>query len=870
MKITSHAALIFFLISKATAGLISRNLSQCENFYYQAKVHGKTFRNVLIKRGDYIIQGIVPLSSTSTNCTLIKQNGLVSMMSLQFAIERLHATSDFFNASSFGYQIDDSCNSVPTVMSSAIEIVSQFRNESVCKSRTCSDESADVKAVTAVVGPYQSFTSIPFSSLLGLFKVPIVSPSASSRLLSKKDLYKSFFRIIPSDVVQAKVIAELLKRFGWNYIYAIGSDDNYGKLGISILKGYREEFDFCIVADEYIPFMTGNMEAKAVEIVQEIAKHDNAKVVVFFGYNAQIELILSKAVKNNVERIWMMSDAFQMIGNGPMNVTEKSLIGILKVAPKSIQVEGLRGFIAKEIENNSHCNIFLKMFMQQRFGCKFEKSSVYCPNETSQSMADKMTQLETSLFGNTIDAFKSITTALKLLLTDKCSDKRGRVKCPADWSLDPRWLTEYLFKVNFTNINGDTFNFDASGDPKSPYYDISNIQKVGNELRMVKVGQWDPLKKLNLDLGRIVWPLWAGNATPLSTCSKDCPEGYFISARTECCWSCEFCFKNSISTEKNAENCTRCPEDYVSNAARTECVKYIFTYLKLTDVAGISITVVNIIGMLLCLLVIAGYRILKNTNFLKRGPRMAHVEFFSMLQLLFSFTYGILLLLKRSTNYCNIAVGGMYLLKAGFAILILARTQLFVTLIQRHIVLTVGISLQRAHLVSMMALALIQLALTIVCCVIDPVEMVENKHKSEHIVSIDCTFDYTTMQAITLLVYPHVLLLAATIIAVRERGKKHAYSQAKFLNFVAIAHCIVSVAFFPTYKYVIGIYRTIVMAFKIDVCAFTYMSCLLLPQLYIAFTEKNKISSPKEDATATDISMGDINKERLQVSKMES
>lgn len=47
-------------------------------------------------------------------------------------------------------------------------------------------------------------------------------------------------------------------------------------------------------------------------------------------------------------------------------------------------------------------------------------------------------------------------------------------------------------------------------------------------------------------------------------------------------------------------------------------------------------------------------------------------------------------------------------------------------------------------------------------------------------------------------------------------------------------------AFLPTFKYVIGEYRAIVMAFTIDVFAFTYMVCMILPKVYVGIVRNIK------------------------------
>ena len=868
MKYFTIVTLLAIFYPSSHANVIARNLSPCDTSIFQHNgVEGAT-RRTLLKNGNYIIQGIFPLSSTRDNCNTILQNGLVAMMALTFAIKKLENSSMHFNSSSFGFHMDDSCNSIPSIMAIAIEIVNQYRGESVCRTRSCNGQLKSVEPITAVVGPFQSFTSIPFASLLGLESIPIVSPSASSRLLSKKDLYKSFARIIPSDIVQARVVAEVLRKFKWNYIYVIGSDDNYGKLGISILKDYTEEYNFCIVADDYIPYATNDMERKAMEIVDVIEANGNARVVVIFAYNIQIELIMSEADRRNLKRVWLLSDAFHLTGEGSLNLTDRQISGLFKVAPKSKPVSGFQTFLENEIKTSPHCNIFLKLFMQQEFRCTFNDSMVFCPNHTAEGITKKFLEVDSSLIGNTVDAANAIAVAIDKFHTDKCNYTHGKLHCPNHLRLEPLVLTKYLFNTSFRNVYGEVFEFDKNGDPKYPSYDIGNVQKVDGKFRIVRVGKWDPRTNLDIDMSRVVWPYWTGNITPKSTCSQDCSLGYYISARTECCWSCEKCLPNTISTTSNSRNCTKCRDGFVSNEDRTECIKYSYIALNADDVAGVAIIVINTLGIAFCLFIFVCYRYFRRSTIIKVHTRMAHVLYLSMIQLVVSFAYGEILLMKRSHSYCGIIVGSMYVLRTGFAVLIFSRTRIFLSMLQRFIVPATGMPLHLAHLTVTLVLMVVQFGLTISCGVLDPISISTQPLEIETSLALNCSFDYTVFQAVAYLVYPNLVLLITTVAAIRERSQRQLYSEAKFLNFAAIANCILSVAFFPTYKYVVGIYKTIVLAFTMDVCAFTYIGCLMLPHLYMAYSDKNKVSSPSEDVSR-DISLAAMHRAKYRTSLQE-
>ena len=47
---------------------------------------------------------------------------------------------------------------------------------------------------------------------------------------------------------------DVIKDFGWTYIYAVGSDDEYGKIGLRLLQKQASENGICITGEVYIPF----------------------------------------------------------------------------------------------------------------------------------------------------------------------------------------------------------------------------------------------------------------------------------------------------------------------------------------------------------------------------------------------------------------------------------------------------------------------------------------------------------------------------------------------------------------------------------------------------------------------------------------
>ncbi|CAG2118463.1 unnamed protein product, partial [Medioppia subpectinata] len=73
-------------------------------------------------------------------------------------------------------------------------------------SANCPRTFKKAKNIVGVIGPASSTVTIQVQNLLQLFNIPQVGYSATSRDLSIKSYYKYFLRVVPSDLLQARVM----------------------------------------------------------------------------------------------------------------------------------------------------------------------------------------------------------------------------------------------------------------------------------------------------------------------------------------------------------------------------------------------------------------------------------------------------------------------------------------------------------------------------------------------------------------------------------------------------------------------------------------------------------------------------------------
>ena len=214
------------------------------------------------------------------------------------------------------------------------------------------------------------------------------------------------------------------------------------------------------------------------------------------------------------------------------NVNTDDLAGVITVSVWKGSLPRFDDYVKEKMQTDSSCNVWLQKYLQDTFGCKGIRTNKFsCGNNTLDSITSTMLAEQSAHIANTVNAVYAIAYSLRALLKDICNytmPSYNRSMCPPWVPLQPKALTDLLFRVNFTGILNTSVQFDDKGDPKFSYYGIDNIHKTSsNDLKFVNIGSWTTLdkQKLKIDENMISWPKRFGNASPISKCSKDCPPG---------------------------------------------------------------------------------------------------------------------------------------------------------------------------------------------------------------------------------------------------------------------------------------------------------------------------------------------------------
>ncbi|KAJ3590131.1 hypothetical protein NHX12_008085 [Muraenolepis orangiensis] len=182
--------------------------------------------------------------------------GFRQAQTMAFAVDEINGNSKLLPNISLGYSLYDSCSKLGISFRAALSMASG-RGEPFQLNESCHGN----PPVLGIVGDSSSTRTIAISSILSLYRVPMVSYFATCSCLSDRRQFPSFFRTIPSDAFQVRAMLQILRRFDWTWFGLLMSDDDYGlHAARSFQSDLAQSGGSCLAYLEVLP--RGNDEAE--------------------------------------------------------------------------------------------------------------------------------------------------------------------------------------------------------------------------------------------------------------------------------------------------------------------------------------------------------------------------------------------------------------------------------------------------------------------------------------------------------------------------------------------------------------------------------------------------------------------------------
>ncbi|XP_066566344.1 vomeronasal type-2 receptor 1-like [Amia ocellicauda] len=816
----------------------------------------------LYRDGDILFGGILEIHFTTIypelsfhskpeqlRCEGFDFAGFQWAQAISFAIEEINRDPALLPNITLGYRMFDNCVKLAVAFRAATALISGVGN-------TFTDYSCTgTPPVLGIVGDPGSTHSIAISRMLGLFRLPLVSYYATCSCLSNKEEYPSFFRTIPSDKFQVKAMVQILRYYGWTWVGAIASNDDYG---LFALKNFVEEVNKfgCVAFSEILP--RNNDMSEILKIIDTI-KQSTAKIIVVFSTEAYLFPLAEEIVRQNIrQRQWIASEAWTT----SVVFQTKELLpyfgGTIGIAIRRGEMPGFEQHLLQVRPVFDPANNLVIKFWEAFFECKFKENtgkgnstiSKICTG--SEDIISKKNEYnDVSELRATYNVYKAVYAfAHSLHDLMSCESGKGPFEnnsCADITRVQPWQLLHYLGKVNFTTHYGDRVSFDENGDALA-IYDVMNWQRADDgSVKIETIGLFDESapagQELTLQEDKIFWNFYS-KRPPRSVCSESCLPGTRKATRKGeplCCFDCIPCAEGEISNETDSIHCYTCPPEFWSNPGRNQCVLKEIEFLSYEEPLGISLTTISIFGACNSIGVLVIFFYYRNTPVVKANN--SELSFLLLLSLILCFLCSLLFIGQPLHLTCmlrHIVFGISFVLCISC---ILVKTIVVImafkaTLPDNNVMKWFGAAQQRG---TVFVFTVIQAVICIIwLSTASPVPFKNTKYQNSKII-FECNIGSITGFS-CLLGYIGLLASVCFLLAFLARNLPDTFNEAKYITFSMLIFCAVWIAFVPAYVSSPGKYSDAVEIFAILASSFGLLISIFAPKCYIILLRPEKNS----------------------------
>ncbi|KAM9359523.1 extracellular calcium-sensing receptor-like [Symphorus nematophorus] len=798
--------------------------------------------------GDYIIGGVFSvhtyMQTVKHNYTTmpepLKCTGRIESRELRFsramvfAIEEINNSMELLPGIKLGYQIHDSCASVPVAMHVTLQL-SNGLDPVFYTGDNCSQSGV----VMAIVGESGSTPSISMSRIIGPFNIPQVSYFATCACLSNKQQYPSFFRTIPSDQFQADALAKLVKHFGWTWIGAVRSDSDYGNNGMASFLNAAKKMGICV---EYTESFHRTHPRNRIQRVAEVIRRSTAKVVVAFVASGDMRILLKELAREPPPpRQWIGSESW---------VTNRDMLsfsfcdGAIGFGIEMSVIPGLREFLLDLSPSKVVASPVLTEFWEDAFNCRLGKSttkgkSVCNGSEDIQMLQSQYT--DTSELRITNMVYKAVYAIAHAIHNAVCQDTNSATQCDK-FTRSQQVLTQ-LKKVNFSQ-NGYDVSFDANGDPLATY-ELVNWQKSDSgSTELVTVGHYDASLPAGQEfrINRNLTWVEGGTQVPVSVCSDSCPPGtrkVLQKGKPICCYDCILCPDGEINNATDSPDCFPCPIEFWPNSERDTCLPKPVEFLSFDEVLGIILAAFSVGGACLAITTAAVFFQHRTSPIVRANN--SELSFLLLFSLTLCFLCSLTFIGAPSDWSCMLrhtAFGITFVLciscVLGKTIVVLMAFK--ATLPGSNVMKWFGPLQQR---ISVVSLTVIQFLNCTLWLVISPPFPMKNLTIYQERIILECALG-SAIGFWAVLGYIGLLAVFCFVLAVLARKLPDNFNEAKLITFSMLIFCAVWITFIPAYVSSPGKYTVAVEIFAILASSFGLLLCIFAPKCFIILFKPEK------------------------------
>ncbi|KAM9688689.1 taste receptor type 1 member 3 isoform 1-T1 [Trichechus inunguis] len=528
---------------------------------------------LLRMQGDYMLGGLFPMSSAegtgfgdrtrpeSITCKRFSGFGLLWALAVKMAVDEINNGSALLPGLRLGYDLFDTCSEPMVAMKPSLVFLAKAGSRNIAA--YCNYTQYQPR-VLAVIGPYSSELALVTGKFFSFFLMPQVSYGASMDRLSDREMFPSFFRTVPSDRVQLRAIVELLVAFSWNWVAAVGSDDEYGRQGLSIFSKLASARNICIAHQGLVPLPNSHrMPLGQVEKLLQVVNQSNVQVVVLFASARAAHTLFSYSVHSQLTpKVWVTSEAWlasDLVATVPGMAQVGTVLGFLQ---RSDPLPEFRSYVATHLALAADPAFCTSLDAAQP-GLEEDVVGPRCPQCDHVTLKNLLAWLTNHRFFAAYAAVYSVAQALHNTLRCNASG------CPARKPVQPWQLLDRMYNMRF-HARDLELSFDASGNVDMKY-DLTLWMWRGQEPEVRTVGIFDG--QLRLNRSQMKWHTLGNQEPPVSQCSRQCAEGQVrrVKGFHSCCYDCVDCRAGTYRRTQDDLFCTQCGLNEWSPDRSTRC-----------------------------------------------------------------------------------------------------------------------------------------------------------------------------------------------------------------------------------------------------------------------------------------------------------